>query len=116
MTKKSSTERFSEYQIMWIFVLFDLPTFTKEDRKQALDFRELLQRDGFRMLQYSVYIRHCPSRENADVHTRRVRGWLPRSGRVSIVVITDKQFSQIETFYGKVAASPEAEPQQLTLF
>lgn len=114
--KKSGAKRFSEYQIMWIFVLFDLPTLTKDERKQALDFRERLQSDGFRMLQYSVYIRHCPSRENADVHIRRVRGWLPRAGRVSIVVITDKQFAQIETFHGKASVASDTSPQQLTLF
>ena len=58
-------ERFSEYQIMWIFVFFDLPTETKRERKIYADFRKQLLRDGFNMFQFSIYLRHCPSRENA---------------------------------------------------
>ena len=65
--------RFSEYQIMWIFVFFDLPTETKRDRKVYADFRKNLLRDGFTMFQFSIYLRHCPSRENADVHIKRVK-------------------------------------------
>lgn len=57
--------RFSAYRVMWIFVFFDLPTETKRDRKRATDFRKNLVRDGFLMFQFSIYIRHCASKENA---------------------------------------------------
>ncbi len=43
-------ERFSEYRVMWILVLFDLPTETKKDKKAYTDFRKNLQKDGFTML------------------------------------------------------------------
>ena len=66
-------ERFSEYKIMWIFVFFDLPTETAIQRKEAALFRKTLLEDGFTMLQYSVYIRHTPSRENMEVHEKRVK-------------------------------------------
>ena len=39
-------DRFSEYRIMWILVLFDLPTETKKDKKAYIDFRKNLQKDG----------------------------------------------------------------------
>lgn len=45
------------YRIMWLFVFFDLPTETKKDRKNASGFRNQLLKDGFSMMQYSVYIR-----------------------------------------------------------
>lgn len=35
-------DRFSEYRIMWILVLFDLPTETKKDKKAYIDFRKNL--------------------------------------------------------------------------
>lgn len=35
-------ERFSEYRVMWILVLFDLPTETKKDKKAYTDFRKNL--------------------------------------------------------------------------
>lgn len=57
---------------MWLFVMFDLPTMTKKDRKASALFRKQLEKDGFSMHQFSVYIRHCASKESADVHIKRV--------------------------------------------
>ena len=49
-------ERFSEYRIMWVLVLFDLPTDTKKNKKAYVDFRKNLQKDGFTMFQFSIYV------------------------------------------------------------
>ena len=95
-------DRFSEYRIMWVLVLFDLPTETKKDKKAYTNFRKNLQKDGFTMFQFSIYVRHCPSNENADVHIRRVKSFLPDYGKVGIMCITDKQFSNIMLFYWKI--------------
>ena len=76
--------RFSEYRIMWVLVFFDLPTETKKDRKTYAEFRKNLQRDGFTMLQFSIYVRHCASSENAAVHIKRVKSMLPEFGKVYI--------------------------------
>lgn len=84
-------DRFSEYRIMWVLVFFDLPTDTKKERKAAALFRKELIKDGFVMFQFSIYMRHCPSTENADVHIRRVKDLLPPYGQVGILSITDKQ-------------------------
>ena len=110
------TDRFSEYRIMWIFVFFDLPTETKRDRKIYAEFRKHLMRDGFTMFQFSIYLRHCPSRENADVHIKRVKQWLPKEGYVGIITITDKQFSQMELFRGCQRIEQDTPMQQLELF
>ena len=79
---------------MWLFVFFDLPTETKRERKKYADFRKNLLRDGFNMFQFSIYLRHCPSRENAEVHIKRVKSWLPKEGYIGILTITDKQFGK----------------------
>ena len=109
-------DRFSEYRIMWVLVLFDLPTETKKDRKAYATFRKQLQGDGFTMFQFSIYVRHCASQENADVHIRRVKSFLPEFGKVGIMCITDKQFANIELFYGSKPQEPHAPGQQLELF
>ncbi len=111
-----NSERFSEYRIMWLLVLFDLPTETKKDRHAAANFRKLLVQDGFTMFQFSIYIRHCASIENAEVHRRRVKTFLPEYGNVCIICITDKQFGDIELFYGKKPKKPDAAGLQLELF
>lgn len=101
---------------MWIFIFFDLPTDTKKDRKIAANFRKNLIGDGFVMFQFSIYIRNCPSMENAQVHIKRVKKILPKKGRVGILSITDKQFSDMELFIGQESDSHPAIGQQLELF
>jgi CRISPR-associated protein Cas2 len=109
-------ERFSEYRIMWVLVLFDLPTETKKEKKAYTEFRKKLLNDGFTMFQFSIYLRHCPSRENAEVHIKRVKKELPEMGHVGILCITDKQFGQMELFHGKKAKTNNPPSQQLELF
>ncbi len=108
--------RYNAYRIMWILVLFDLPTETKADRKAAGLFRKRLIDDGFTMFQFSIYIRHCPSRENAAVHKKRVKKILPKYGKVCMFEVTDKQFEMIELFQGKKEIPKPKSEQQLELF
>ena len=109
-------QRFSEYRIMWVMVLFDLPTETKKDRKTHAKFRKQLLEDGFTMFQFSIYIRHCASKENANVHIKRVKNNLPEFGEVGIFCITDKHFGEFEIFHGRKPCEKETEGQQLELF
>lgn len=109
-------ERLNAYRVMWTLVMYDLPTETKKQRKVAAKFRNELLKDGFSMFQFSMYVRHSASSENADVHKRRVKSMLPEHGKIGILQITDKQFAQMEIFYG---AKPQELPnvqQQLELF
>ena len=101
-------DRFSEYRIMWVLVFFDLPTDTKKERKAAADFRKRLISDGFVMFQFSIYMRHCPSAENAAVHVKRVKSIL--------LTITDKQFGAMELFTENKVQKPPIEYIQLELF
>jgi CRISPR-associated protein Cas2 len=109
-------ERFNEYRIMWVMVFFDLPTETKKERKMASDFRKKLLQDGFTMFQFSIYLRHCASRENADVHIKRVKLLLPEKGHVGILCVTDKQFGAMELFHCKKEEAVTTPYQQLELF
>ena len=108
--------RFSEYRIMWVLVLFDLPTDTRKARKQYALFRKQLLQDGFTMFQFSIYLRHCPSAENADVHIQRVKRMLPPEGKIGIIRITDKQFGDREIFDCCRKADILQPVQQLELF
>jgi len=108
--------RLNAYRIMWVLVFFDLPTETKSQRAAASKFRKRLLDDGFSMFQFSIYLRHCPSRENAEVHIKRTKSHLPKLGKVGILSITDKQFGQMEIFFAQKTADVPAPPQQLELF
>ena len=100
---------------MWVIVLFDLPTQSKPDRYQYAKFRKNLVADGFVMLQYSVYSRHCASDENAEVHCRKIKAKLPPKGEVRIIKITEKQFERMHVYYGSKRIPTESAPKQLSI-
>lgn len=106
----------SKYRFMWVIAMFDLPTDTSKARSDYTRFRNLLLKDGFAMMQYSVYIRHCPTQENADVHIRRVEAALPPEGEVRIILVTEKQFERMRVFWGKRRKPTENPPAQLEFF
>lgn len=106
----------SAYRLMWMMVMFDLPTFTKQERKGAHDFRQYLLDEGFTMSQYSVYLRFIGSREKSSAFARRIREKIPPMGKVSVLYFTDKQFGATETFFNAKVAKAPKNPDQLLLF
>lgn len=101
---------------MWILVFFDLPTETAEDKRIYTQFRKRIMKDGFNMFQFSIYLRHCPSSENASVHIKRVKQILPQRGNIGILNVTDKQFGAMELFWGKDKIETPNVSQQLEMF
>ena len=72
--------RLNPYRVMWIMVVFDLPVLSKKQRREANNFRKHLEALGFMRLQYSVYYRHCGTRENMAAEIKRVERNLPSEG------------------------------------
>lgn len=101
---------------MRLIVLFDLPVTTKKQRRQATAFRNFLLKDGYQMLQFSVYVRVCNGMDAVRKHQDRLRGHLPDDGAVRCMVITEKQFESIEILIGHPTPADEPfEVEQLTL-
>ncbi|MEE4208825.1 MAG: CRISPR-associated endonuclease Cas2 [Parvularcula sp.] len=101
---------------MWVFAMFDLPTQTSQERRAYARFRKLLLEDGFSMMQYSIYFRHCASIENAEVHVKRMAERVPEMGEVRFLTITDKQFGRIKVYVGKKRQPQPSSPSQLEFF
>lgn len=101
---------------MWILVHYDLPMVSTNEKRQYTKFRKKILKDGFTQFQFSMYIRHCSSKENTEVHIKRVKSFLPPKGHVGILTITDKQFGSMEIFRGKELAENPKAAQQLELF
>lgn len=106
----------SAYRLMWMMVLFDLPVTTKKERKAATDFRKFLLDQGFDMAQYSVYMRFCAGKEQAETYTKRVERKVPVTGKVYIVFLTDRQYETIITFDGRAKQTSRKNPSQYVLF
>jgi len=101
---------------MWVMVMFDLPTDTKEARSKYRLFRESLLDFGYTMLQFSVYSRAVPSEESAIAQVNRVKALIPDDGEVRMLALTDKQYAKMEVFFGKIRAPTEKAPEQLEFF
>lgn len=106
----------SEYKGMWLFAMFDLPVTTPQARRNYTRFRNALLKEGFDMLQFSVYARYFPNEEASEAHRKRVRKAVPSGGQVRLLAVTDKQFGKMEVYTGKKLHPPEEPPSQLMLF
>ena len=98
----------TEVRFVWLFVFFDLPVGTKEERFKAARFRNFLRDDGFMMLQFSVYARACRGEERVARHVARVTANLPREGNVRALRVTDRQYGRMHLLLGE-AEKTEAE-------
>ncbi len=92
---------------MWLFVLFDLPNVTHEEKRAHTRFRNHLLRLGFTRLQWSVYAR-AYLREKATGSDRTgIERATPRGGRLRLLVVTDMQFERMVCIDGEGRHAPE---------
>ena len=107
------------YRYVRVLVLFDLPTGTKAERKQASQFRSFLVGDGFDMLQFSVYSRLCPNRDVAMKHLTRVTKNTPADtkGSIRALLVTERQFATMFIILGEKTDQEElVKADQLSFF
>ncbi len=105
----------SGYRLMWMIVMFDLPTITDRDRRRANGFRNFLKDNGFEMSQLSVYFKFVGVREKANRMVRKIKSNTP-PGNVSILFFTDKQFAQIISIKNNEIEKFTDQVEQLLLF
>lgn len=86
---------------MRLMIMFDLPTETATDRKNYRTFRKELINEGFVMIQFSVYVRVCVNRQNANLLEKRVRKFLPPEGTVQSLMLTEKQYNDMHFLVGE---------------
>ena len=101
---------------MWLCVYFDLPVGTATQRKAATRFRLKLLDLGFEMTQFSVYLRCCAGKEQAESYERRIEEAMPSVGKVHILAITVKQYENIRTYRGRNREHSLKNPEQFALF
>lgn len=88
------------YRFVRILVLFDLPVLTVENRRNYSRFRKFLIRNGFMMMQESVYCRMALNQNIANSIISNIRANKPPEGLVQILTVTEKQFSKMELITG----------------
>lgn len=89
------------HKYMRIIVFFDLPVKTKIQRRKATQFRNFLIKDGYYMIQFSVYARLCNGPDMADIHRERLRNNVPDDGSIRVLTVTERQYENVEVLIGK---------------
>lgn len=89
-----------EQRFMRLFVFFDLPTNTKKQRKAATQFRNILIKEAFIMLQFSIYVRVCKGQEIVNKYIDKLENNLPKEGNIRVMQVTDKQYERMKILIG----------------
>ena len=91
------------YEFMRLILFFDLPMTTKEEVKIYTRFRKYLIKNGYMMMQFSVYCKIFPNREATVKHVEILRKNVPKKGQIRLLMVTEKQYSKIEIIVGCVS-------------
>lgn len=107
---------YERLRMMWMVVMFDLPTLDETDRSRANRFRLFLKDNGFEMSQLSVYFKFVGNRANCPKVIRLIETHAPETGKISMLFFTDKQFSDIICIHNNQIEKMPEKPDQLLLF
>lgn len=90
------------YRFMRVLVFFDLPTLTSEHQRKYRNFVKELKKEGFYMLQESVYVKMVLDKQAASLLLIRIKNLAPNEGNIMSLLITEKQFSSMTIILGEV--------------
>lgn len=86
---------------MRLMLFFDLPTETPKNRHDYAVFRRYLLKNGFIMMQKSVYSKLVLNNVTSRAVVEKVRQNLPPEGIVELLEVTENQFARIEYMLGE---------------
>ena len=89
------------YRFVRILVFFDLPVITNEDKRNYRNFRKYLIKNGFIMMQESIYCKLAVTRGAAEQIVKNIRTNRPSQGLVQLLTVTEKQFAAMEMITGE---------------
>ena len=89
------------YKFMRLMVFFDLPMLTDKNRREYNRFHKFLLKNGFIMMQKSVYSKLVINNVTSLAVKQRIRANVPPEGTVELLEITENQFSKIEYLVGE---------------
>ena len=103
---------------MRLIVFFDLPTKTIQEKKVYSSFRKSLLKDGYYMIQYSVYGRICNGPDSITKFLEKLNRYVPDIGSVRALSVTEKQYASISILSGdkKTEDKPVLDCYQLSFF
>ncbi len=104
------------YRFMRVIVFFDLPTLTSENRREYVRFRKFLIKNGFLMMQESVYTKMALNQTAATSIVESVRKNKPLEGIVQMMTVTEKQYNRMEYVCGEFSSDVLCTDERLVIF
>lgn len=90
----------SNYRFMRLLLFFDLPVHDIDEIRKYTRFRKYLIKNGYFMLQYSVYCKIFPNKKALEQHITQLNKNLPKKGSIRILAITEKQYGNMQVLVG----------------
>lgn len=87
---------------MRVLVFFDLPVITEENRREYRKFRKFLLKNGFLMLQESVYCKLALNSTAVRTIVDNVHKNKPEEGLVQLLTVTEKQYAKMDIIIGDI--------------
>ena len=87
-------------RIMRTIVFFDLPNVYSKDKRNYQLFRKFLVRQGFVMMQESVYSKIVLNSQQSSLLIDRIKKQAPKRGLIQALIVTEKQYSQMKYIIG----------------
>ena len=90
----------NRYRMVRVLIMFDLPMDDTVAVRHYTQFRKFLIRQGYFMIQYSIYCKLFPNREAAVKHVDILKRNVPVEGHVRVMMVTEKQYSKMVLLTG----------------
>ncbi len=87
---------------MRVLVFFDLPVITEENRRAYRKFRKFLLKNGFLMLQESVYCKLALNSTAVRTIVDNVHKNKPEEGLIQLLTVTEKQYAKMDIIIGNI--------------
>lgn len=95
------------YKFMRLIIFFDLPMNSKDEVRIYSKFRKWLIENGYIMMQYSIYCKIFNNRDACVKHIPILKRYVPKKGQIRIMMITEKQYANIEIIVGGASNQEE---------
>ena len=101
---------------MHVLVMFDLPVGSSEQRKEYTRFRKFLIKNGFLMMQESIYCKLALNATVVNAIKDQVYKNKPKEGLVQLLTITEKQYERMEIIVGSEQKEVLESDERLVIF
>ena len=87
---------------MRVLVFFDLPVIREENKRAYRKFRKFLLKNGFLMLQESVYCKLALNSTAVRTIVDNVHKNKPEEGLIQLLSVTEKQYAKMDIIIGNI--------------